>query len=382
METMIEVDQLDQWLAGEFVALNTRIEQDPGERPDLAAELLVDGAKLVAAVAGTGELPADPDDRYRLLGSVGGYLAACRRHGVGDPGTLAPAWSLAQRLGDDLGVAPRYVFAHQCLYGYRTFTDLPGEHAFVTGNAVAALGYRRAAEALRTVALMGVASPAADYLLDAARVALEDVLVADRTLAAELDVDTFFGSIRPYFLSYRVGEREYRGTNGGDFAAINEIDLLLGLCGADDPGYRRVLDEKRPFLPPGEQAVLDAATRRTPLPDRFLERAADGPLSPPDRTRAELLLAVCRAHAAASSFHHHRLVLPYLVAPAGRAEVGDGGQITTSGSPLDAVVGGLRRLVELRSGRRNATLDRLRELVGRAAHRGRAARGSAHSTAR
>jgi hypothetical protein len=373
METMSEVDQVDRWLGDEFVALNTRLEEaysaagaeSSAGRPELVAlatTVLVDGAKLIAAI-GPAALPTGEDDRYRLLGSVGGYLAACRRHVVGDPESLGPAWALARRLGDGLGVAPRYAFAHQCLYGYRTFTDLPDEHAFVTRNAVAALAYRRAAEALRAVALMGVAGPPADYLLDCARAALEDVLAADRALADELDVERFYRNVRPYFLPHRVGDAEYRGTNGGDFAAINEIDLLLGLCRADDPFYRWVLDEKRPYVPPGDQAVLDAAPGCTSLPARFLLRAADGPLPPAERARAERLLAVCRAHAGANSFHQHRLVLPFLAEPARRTAVGDGGDVTTSGSPLDAVVAGLKRLLDLRTGRGNPELARLRELA-------------------
>jgi hypothetical protein len=373
METMSEVDQLDRWLGDEFVALNTRLEEEytaagvepSAGRPDLVAlatTVLVDGAKLIAAI-GPGALPADPDDRYRLLGSVGGYLAACRRHEVGDPDSLAAAWALAGGLGAELGVAPRYVFAHQCLYGYRTFTDLPDEHAFVTRNAEAGLAYRRAAEALRALDLMRVSGPPADYLLDCARSALEDVLAADRALADELDVDRFYRNVRPYFLPHQVGDAQYRGTNGGDFAAINEIDLLLGLCRADDPFYRWVLDEKRPYVPPADQVALDAAAGCTPLPARLLQRAADGPLPPAERARADRLLAVCRAHAAANSFHHHRLVLPFLAEPARRAEVGDGGGVTTSGTPLDAVVAGLKRLLELRTGRDNAELGRLRELA-------------------
>jgi hypothetical protein len=378
---MIAVDRLDRWLDAEFVGLNTELEEayfaaggpPPADRPDLltlAETVLFDGAKLVDAVVAQDALPAADDDRYRLLGSVGGYLAACRRHRVGGADVFGPAWSLARRLGDGLGVAPRYVFAHQCLYGFRTFTALPDEHAFVLRNAVAALAYRRAAHALREVALAGVGSPAAGYLLAGARTALEDVLAEDRALAAELDVDRFFHNVRPYFMPYRVGDAEYRGTNGGDFAAINEIDLLLGLCAADDPFYRRVLDEKRPYLPPGDQAVLGTAAGRRPLLARFLDLAATGPLPDPARANAELFLAVCRAHAAATSFHHHRLVLPFLAAPA-RADETAPDDVTTSGPPLEAVLSWLSRLVDLRAGRVRsgdggaaADLDRLRALAG------------------
>ena len=350
--------EFDRWLDGEFVELNTdleeayfraRVEIVRGD-PDLDARreaILFDGAKLAAAVLDAGDLPDDPVARYQLLGSVGGYLASCRRHQIdtGHAEVLAPAWTLAWTLAAPLGVAPRYVFAHQCLYGHRLFTALDDERIFVTYNALGVLAYRRAAHALRQIPPMGVAAPMAGYLLGVARSALDDVLRFNTRLAAELDVDRFFYNVRPYFKPYRVGAAEYRGANAGDFAGINEIDLLLGLTRRDDPFYHRILTEKAPFVPPEDQEPLKVAGtgesilaqfRRTALTDQVRENAA-------------VFLEVCRLHGAAYSFHHNRLVRPFLVEPAKHAP--DAEDLTASGPPLPVVLEFLERLSDLRAAR-------------------------------
>ena len=95
----------------------------------------------------------------------------------------------------------------------------------------------RAADALMRIPPLGISHPVAETLFDDARRALEDVGRFNDVLYAELDVDRFFYSVRPYYKPYRVGRQEYRGANAGDFSGINEIDLLLGLCRGNDPYY-------------------------------------------------------------------------------------------------------------------------------------------------
>jgi monodechloroaminopyrrolnitrin synthase PrnB-like protein len=51
-------------------------------------------------------------------------------------------------------------------------------------------------------------------------------------------------NVRPYFKTYRLGDVDYRGANAGDFAAINEIDVTLGLCRTDDAFYQSIVREK------------------------------------------------------------------------------------------------------------------------------------------
>jgi hypothetical protein len=73
-------------------------------------------------------------------------------------------------------------------------------------------------------------------------------------------------------------------------------------------------------------------------------RRARASLFEADTSRnVDRFLAVCRAHGAAYTFHHHQLVLPFLASTASAD--------TASGPPLDVVVAGLARLVDLRAAR-------------------------------
>jgi hypothetical protein len=386
----ITVDRFDSWLRRDFVELNTELEEAYfaarsevlSGRPDLEStkrEIVHAGGTLITRVADEYTVDAAARNRYQLLGAVGFYLAACRRHGVDGAehsAALHSARSFAQLLGTSLGVAPRYVFAHQSIYNpaerdtYRLFTSLPDEQVFVTCNGLAVLAYQRAADALRRIPAMGVSNPMAAYLFEQAAASLGDVLRVNRTLAETLDVDRFFFNIRPYFKPYRVGGIVYRGANAGDFSAINEIDLLLGLASAKDPFYQTVLTEKRPFMPPEDQQALQRAVAEESLLDRFLTEAADQPVTPRLRSNGELFLAVCRAHGAAYAFHHHRLVKPFLEAPAAAAPPDRQDDLTASGPPLAVVMAGLERLKSLRTARKRpetpsagAALDRLRKLL-------------------
>ena len=260
MVTTDSIDQLDGWLRGDFVRINTALEEKYfaeridviGGRPDvdeLKKQLLRQGGPLMERLAGMPDLPADPHACYRLLGLVGHYLAACQRHeafasaqGYGGTspvdreGGRQAAWAVSTRIGNTLGVVPRLVFAHQSLFNdaiagrYRTFTSLPDEDVFIRFNALGVLAYYRAAEALRGIANIGVSSVVAAYLFDEAEAALADVLRFNQDLAKQLNIERFFFNIRPYFKTYRVGDADYRGANAGDFSAINEIDVTLGLC--------------------------------------------------------------------------------------------------------------------------------------------------------
>ena len=101
--------------------------------------------------------------------------------------------------------------------------------------------------------------------------ALEDVGKFNDVLFAELDVDRFFYSVRPYYKPYRVGRQEYRGANAGDFSGINEIDLLLGLCRGNDPYYSQLLVDKMLFMHPADQESLRDCLRRRSFLDQFLD---------------------------------------------------------------------------------------------------------------
>jgi hypothetical protein len=336
---MSAVTDFTRWLDTDFTEINTELEEayfaeraeivyDVADLDQRKRALRDDGATLVARI--------DTAGSYELLGAVGLYLAACRRHEIDAP---EHAQAVAGRLGLALGVAPRFVFAHLSTHNPagHTFTRLPDEHTFTTYNALAVLAYQRAAHALRRAG--GTAGHLTDYLLDDAHAAIEEVLGVNRALAAELDRDRFFYNIRPYFKPHLVSGTEYRGANAGDFAAVNEIDLALGLCDLSDPFYQRILAEKYPYVPPEDQLRL-----RQP-PANLLAR-----LEPGDRG-VDRFLAVCRAHGAAYAFHHHRLVTPFLAEPAASAPPERLAKLTASGPPLDVVLAGLSRLVDLRAAR-------------------------------
>jgi hypothetical protein len=338
---MSAATDLARWLDTDFTQANTELEDaylaaraeivyDVTDLDQRKQAIRDDGAALVARLGA--------DVSYELLGAVGIYLSACARHEVDAP---EHAQAVAGHMGLALGVAPRMVFAHMSTHNPagHTFTRLRDEHIFTTYNALGVLAYKRAANALRAAAGTPVDGPLAAQLLDDARAALDDVLGFNRTLAQELDVDRFFHNVRPYFKSHLVCGTTYRGGNAGDFAAVNEIDLALGLCDRGDPFYQRILAEKYPYVPPEDQPGL-----RNPPPN-LLDRLE------PDSPNVERFLAVCRAHGAAYAFHHHRLVKPFLEAPAAHIPPDRLTKVTASGPPLEVVLATLAYLVDLRAAR-------------------------------
>lgn len=368
---MDPIEQLDRWLRGDFVRINTALEEIYfaeridviGGRADVDAlkrELLQQGGPLMQGLAAMPSLPDHPHASYRLLGLVGHYLAACRRHEAGlsdQDGARQAAWDVSARIGTALGVVPRFVFAHQSLFNeaiagrYRTFTSLPDEDIFIRFNALGVFAYYRAADALRGIANIGVSSVVAGYLFDQADAALRDVLRFNQDLGKQLDVDRFFFNIRPYFKTYRVGDRDYRGANAGDFSAINEIDVTLGLCSMDDPFYRAIVREKSMHVPPADLPVMRSLERIRSLARMFRAELDAHGATTEWQANADRFLAVCKAHGAAYAYHHQRLVKGYVEAPSKTATSAHTAGVTSSGPPLEEVMAMLGRLAQMRAAR-------------------------------
>ncbi len=383
MVTTDPIDQLDGWLRGDFVRINTSLEEKyfaaridvicgRADVDELKLQLLRQGGPLMERLAGMPDLPADPHASYRLLGLVGHYLAACQRHEAAltdTEGGRQSAWTVSTRIGNALGIVPRLVFAHQSLFNdaiagrYRTFTSLPDEDIFIRFNALGVLAYYRAAEALRGIANIGVSSVVAAYLFDEAEAALADVLRFNQDLAKQLNVERFFFNIRPYFKTYRVGDVDYRGANAGDFSAINEIDVTLGLCTMDDPFYRGIVREKARYVPPDDQRILESLDRRPSLLRAFCDELDSHGSTPEWKANAARFLAVCKAHAAAVAFHHQRLVKAYVEAPSKTSHSAHTAGVTSSGPPLDEVMGMLQRLLDLRIARDHRDIARLQHAI-------------------
>lgn len=300
------------------------------------------------------------DSGFDLLGNVGFYMAACRRHDLTEPSreTVSPlkeASALAMQLGASLGVIPRFASAHlethnHAINGeYKSFTSLEDEKLFLNFNTRGVFAFIRASEALLHILPLGVSHPVAYDLLSVAKQALEDVVTNNELLFAQLDVDKFFYSVRPYYKPYRVGRHEYRGANAGDFAGINVIDLLLGVCKGDDPYYSQLLVDKFLFMRPADQLILRDCMRRTSLLDEFLSVDKARHNESWYQKNLEAFLAVCDAHGQTAVQHHEQLVKRFIEKPAERNALTGKQDMTASGPPLPVLLKALKKLHDLRT---------------------------------
>ncbi|WP_330926650.1 PrnB family protein [Candidatus Sororendozoicomonas aggregata] len=360
----------DDWIRKDFKAINSELESlyfaqqarenvsDIGE--NLKQDLVIQGNHFVSRLLKEGNTDEGFDSGFDLLGNVGFFLAACRRHEV--PGamdrsdhSLKEASALAMHLGASLGVVPRFASAHlethnRAINGeYKTFTSLEDEKIFLDYNVKGVFAYIRASEALLHCLPLGISHPVTKDLLEVATVALNDVYVNNETLFAILDVDHFFFNVRPYYKTHRVGRHEYRGANAGDFAGINVIDLLLGLCRGDDPYYSQLLVDKFLFMRPQDQLILRDCMRRKSLMDEFIQVSEQDRQSRWYQDNLRAFLAVCAAHGKTAIQHHQALVSKFIVKPANDNVLTQKQDMTASGPPLDALITALKKLHDLRT---------------------------------
>src|ERR1700735_2096090 len=307
-------EAFEQWIRTSFVQMNTELEnlyfakenraQVIGCGEPIKALLRDEGHTHVVALLAEGNTGEGFDSAYGVLGSVGLYMGALRRHELTDPSPkeLSPfpeASSLALHLGASLGMAPRFSTGHLAMHNRaragvrKSFTSLPDEFLVIDENTRGILSLQRAADALSSIVPLGVSSPVADVMFDAAKQAIRDVMRFNERLIEHLDVERFFYSVRPYYKPYRVGRQEYRGANAGDFSGINEIDLLLGLCRANDAYYSQLLVDKMLYMLPSDQARLRDCMMRTSLLDGLLELAANHSQAPWFQKNTADFLEVC-----------------------------------------------------------------------------------------
>ena len=358
---------LDQWIRTDFRQINTELEELYFDNPDLTESsgqeikkrLVDEGRDLIADLLNEGNTDEGFDSGFELLGDVGFYMAACRRHDITEPSRekkspLAEASALAMQLGASLGVIPRFASCHlethnRAVNGeYKTFTSLADEKTFIDFNTRGVFSFIRASEALRNCLPLGVSHPITYDLLSAAKVALDEVYDSNARLFDQLDINRFFYCVRPYYRPHRVGLHEYRGANAGDFAGINVIDLLLGVCKADDPYYSQLLVDKFLFMRPDDQLVLRDCMRRKSLLDSFLDCQAEHKNDLWFQTNLRMFLEVCAAHGRVAIQHHERLVHKFIERPAESGAHTDQADLTASGPPLPVLLKGLRKLCDMR----------------------------------
>lgn len=359
----------DRWIRGRFVALNDDLEAMYFAQEDRAAigeagaplrrQLLDEGREYILPLLQEGNTDEGFEAAFDLLGNVGMYMAACRRHEITEPSreTRSPLYeasALAMHLGASLGVVPRFATSHLTTHNparngrYKTFTSLKDEAVFLDFNTRAIFAYKRAADALVRILPISIAHPITRDLLRDARDALLDVIRWNDLLFDELDVDRFFHCVRPYYKPYRVGHVEYRGANAGDFAGINEIDMLLGLCSANDSFYSQLLVDKFLYMMPEDQARLRDCMRRDSLLNALLAELESSGAETWYRENVRMFLEVCDAHGRSAAQHHDRLVRRFIEDPSKEVSEKALRHLTASGVPLEALLRSLQKLRDLR----------------------------------
>jgi hypothetical protein len=359
----------EHWIRTSFVQMNTELENLYFAQEDRArvtglgdpikAQLRDEGHGFVVELLAEGNTGDGFDVAFGVLGSVGMYLGALRRHELTNPlreerSPFREASSLALHVGASLGMAPRFSTAHLATYNRavagvrKSFTSLADEFLFIDENTRGILSLQRAADALTSIVHLGVSSPVADVMFDTAGSALRDVIRFNDRLMTRLDVQRFFYSVRPYYKPYRVGRQEYRGANAGDFSGINEIDLLLGLCRANDPYYAQLLVDKMLFMLPADQARLRDCMTRTSLLDELLALRAEHANAQWYQQNARAYLGICELYGRAAAQHHNGLVKRFIEQPAAELPEENLTGITASGPPLPVLLRSLELLRDLR----------------------------------
>lgn len=360
----------DDWIRSDFKQINTELEElyfaqelrenVEGIGDHLKQQLLEEGKTHITALLKEGNTDQGFDSGFDLLGNAGFYMAACRRHLLTEPSRekrspLHEASALAMQLGATLGLTPRFASAHlethnKAINGvYKTFTSLEDEKIFIDYNTRAAFAFIRASEALLHTLPLGISHPITYDLLIAAQAGLRDVLASNDELFEKLDIDRFFYCVRPYYKPHRVGLHEYRGANAGDFAGINVIDLLLGVCKADDSYYSQLLVDKFLFMRPEDQLVLRDCMRRKSLLDSFLELLGEGSLDKSSLKNAAAFLKVCDLHGQTAIQHHEKLIEKFIQRPADDANLKEQSGLTASGPPLEVLLRSLKKLTDMRA---------------------------------
>jgi hypothetical protein len=362
-------EAFEHWIRTSFVQMNTELEalyfaQEDRTRvigvgDSIKHALRDEGHAHVIALRAEGNTGEGFESAFGVLGNVGMYLGALRRHELTNPAReerspFPEASSLAVHCGASLGMAPRFATAHLTIHNRaraglrKSFTSLEDEFLFIDENTRGILSLQRAADALTSIVHLGVSSPVADVMFEAAQQSLAEVIRVNGRLMVSLEVERFFHCVRPYYKPYRVGRQEYRGANAGDFSGINELDLLLGLCRANDPYYGQLLVDKMLFMLPGDQARLQDCMARKSLLDELLELLPDYAAADWFQRNARLFLEVCDLFGQTAAQHHDELVKRFIEQPATRLGAEQSQGLTASGPPLPVLLRSLEVLRDLR----------------------------------
>jgi hypothetical protein len=148
-------DSFDTWIPTEFVTLNTTLEDlyfeqhdranVAGVGDDLKAALRDAGHAHIVGLVREGNTGDGFANAFAVLGNVGLYLGALRRHELTNPAhedrsPFPEASSLALQVGASIGMAPRFATAHLATHNLaiagvrKSFTTLLDEFLFIDEN--------------------------------------------------------------------------------------------------------------------------------------------------------------------------------------------------------------------------------------------------------
>ena len=208
----------ERWIRGAFVAMNSELENLYFAEADRAnvegvgtaikAALRDEGHAHVIELWREGNTGDGFESGFSVLGNVGMYLAALRRHELTNPAReqrspFVEASSLAMHVGASIGMAPRFATAHlsthnRAIEGVRkSFTNLADEFLFIDENTRGILCFQRAAEELHRSVKLGVSNPVSELPFNAAADALTEAIAVNERLFSTLNVDRFFYSVCP-----------------------------------------------------------------------------------------------------------------------------------------------------------------------------------------
>ena len=367
----------DRWIRKDFVEINSELEKLYWQQADkanvegigetLKEQLALEGNALIINLLAEGNTDEGFDSAFDLLGNVGLFMAACRRHEITEPSResaspLVEASALAMHIGASIGVTPRFATAHLTTHNkavngiYKRFTDLADEKLFIDYNTQGILAYKRASDALLKIVPLGISHPLCGELLKVVKHALIDVIESNNALYEQLDTERFFNCVRPYYKPYRVGKEIYRGANAGDFAGINVIDMLLGVCSANEPSYSQMLVDKFLYMMPEDQQILREAMRIQSFMDDFLQ-AQHYKNTDWFKSHATLFIQVCKLHGDTAIGHHNQLVEKFIAQPSKNMQEQHMSKVTASGPPLHVLLDSLEKLRDRRACAKRADIQ-------------------------
>jgi hypothetical protein len=265
-------EAFDLWIRSSFMELNTELEnlyfaQD--DRSDvsrsgqkLKQQLRDEGHVHVVALLAEGDTGDGFTNAFGVLGNVGLYLAALRRHELTNPSREEKSPFRASSLAMHLGVRRHGTpFFHRFIahLNFRACgRAMPSRHfrmkSCSSTSTRGILLLQLAADALTKVVPPGISSDRRRQVRG------REIRTAgrgriQRPAVRQTLVERFFFPCA-HITSHGVGWFEYRSANAGDFSGINESDLLLGLHAVRTTRYGTKLQIDGCSLPPSDQKRL------------------------------------------------------------------------------------------------------------------------------